>query len=106
MINRVFKVHSELSVDIGVTSFTVHTGDILVCNNEHIDYIEYKTAPLPATGLREDAVLKLNRAKLRVFSSIRVGNSHAWTPINKHIGKELIDITIQYRRDKLLNELF
>lgn len=101
--NKVFLVNSEIVVDIGVTSFSLYNGDLLFTNNDRICKLVYGT---------DNNVLELKESNQRVFTSIRVANqtvgdslSMTWIPMSRCLGKQLDDITSQWKRNQLLEEL-
>lgn len=94
--NKVFLVNSEIAVDIGVTSFSLYNGDLLFTNNDRICKLVYGT---------DNNVLELKESNQRVFTSIRVANQTGWIPMSRCLGKQLDDITSQWKRNQLLEEL-
>lgn len=101
----VYKVNNEITVDIGFTTFTLHPGDYFEFNGENIEKLHYTTKIPWLYDTPTKGTLELNKDKLRVFGSIRIGNSTSWTPMSRCVGKEIEDVTIQYNRNKILEQL-
>ena len=101
----VYKVNTELSIDIGITTFTLHPGDHFEFNGENIEKLHYTTKIPWLYDTPTGGTFELNKDKLRLFDSIRIGNSTSWIPILECVGREIEDVTIQYNRDKILEKL-
>lgn len=96
--NKVWEVQSELAIDVGFTSFTLQQGDYFIFGDTHIKSIHYKI-------YGELQELKLNQDKIRTRTSVRLGNSSNWVSMSSCIGKEIVNITKVFNRDKLLSEI-
>lgn len=93
---RVYKVIKEITIDTGNVSFTLHPGDYLKHDGEKIKTIHYHT-------IYGSGILHLNNRYRNM--GVRIGNNLSWVPYQDCIGREVEDITIQYNRDRLINEL-
>ena len=119
----IYKVNKELAVDIGVTTFTLHPGDHFEFNGECIERLHYATKIPWRDNTTNSGTLELVKEKLSmrlanntprglltlikiVDDGLSVSNSAgSWVPIFRCVGKEIEDVTIQWHRDKILNQL-
>lgn len=100
---KVYRVNKEISIDIGKLVFTMQPNDYFEHNGSHITKVYYFTSSQYCSN--EMSILNVDLYKLKLHSSIRIGNNSHWTPIENCIGREIEDITKQYLRDKRLESL-
>lgn len=109
----IYKVNKELVVDIGVTTFTLHPGDHFEFNGECIERLHYATKIPWRDNTTNSGTLELVKEKLRTLTLIKIvddglsvsNSAGSWVPIFRCVGKEIEDVTIQWHRDKILNQL-
>jgi len=102
---KVLEVQTELSIDICFTNFTLYPGDYFIyyIKSPRNIIIYYK---IRKSLIGETISNKYNEFIVKKSNNlIRIGNKLSWIDTNNCIGKELIDITKRYNRDKLLKQL-
>ncbi len=96
-----YYVTKELSIDIGSTTFTLHTGDIFYTDDKNIVRLEYKIKGFD--GIFADGKLDLSN-KSRMGLMVRIGSG--WYNLESAIKMNIIeDITLIENRNHIIDNI-
>lgn len=95
---KVFRVNSEIALNLGtMRSFTLYNGDVFFTDDHNRVFRVIYGEDKNVLSTKDDSRFST--------SIIRVGNQSDWVGISSRIGLEIDDITIQYNRDKFIEDL-